>query len=179
MQGSGGNRSGNCKLRIRNPTTRRIFCSDKPHQTLLSIIEKPKWFILNDELNKYNEINEDTLIPDLITFNDTKEGTEFIILDAKYYSWPLNSKPGIGDIIKQYIYELAYKDFIKLNGFINSKNCFLFPIDDENIINKGYVELKMLRNLGLKNIQIILLPAKRINQLYLENKQLNISELKI
>lgn len=151
----------------------------KKNQTLLSIIEKPKWFILNDELNKYNEINEDTLIPDLITFNDTKEGTEFIILDAKYYSWPLNSKPGIGDIIKQYIYELAYKDFIKLNGFINSKNCFLFPIDDENIINKGYVELKMLRNLGLKNIQIILLPAKRINQLYLENKQLNISELKI
>lgn len=148
------------------------------NQTLLSIIEKPSWHLLNKTSKSYEIFNSETLIPDILVLNKTEKGTEFIIFDAKYYNLPSN-RPGIGDIIKQYLYELAYKEFIKLNGFIDSKNCFLFPTDGENIINKGYVELKMLNNLDLKNIEIILLPAKLINQLYLENKELNISKLNI
>ena len=148
------------------------------NETLLSIIEKPKWYLLN-ELNQCKKSEEETLIPDSITFYDNEHGLEFIIFDAKYYKWPLNRKPGINDIIKQYIYELAYEDFMKKNGFVDSKNCFLIPYDGETVENKGFVELNILKKLGLKNIQVILLPAKTINQLYIENKELDISKLKI
>ena len=156
----------------------KIHPNFEEEKNLLSLIDKPKWFLENDE-GEYDESTNKTLIPDSITFNYKDDGVEFIILDAKYYKWPLTRKPGIGDVTKQYLYELAYKEFIELNGFINSKNCFLFPFDSDEIQHKGYVELKMLKNLCLKNIQIILLPASRINQLYLDNKLLNISELNL
>ena len=140
--------------------------------TLLSIIEKPNW--VSESESEFGK----RLIPDSITFNEEGNTLEFIIFDAKYYNWP-NHKPGIGDIIKQYLYELAYKKFIELVGFDDSKNCFLFPFDGDEIENWGYVELKMLNNLGLKNIEVRLLPAKHINALYLENKKLNLSELNL
>lgn len=141
---------------------------------LVEITETPTWFIFESE-----DVDGGRLKPDTISFNKTDEGIEFLILDAKYYHWESDRKPGVNDIIKQYLYEHAFKEFIKLNGFTNSKNCFLFPSTCENIVNKGYVDFSMIKQkLHLDYIHIILLPAKLINKYFLEDKEIdNISEV--
>ena len=51
------------------------------------------------------------------------------------------------------------------------------PTEEDEIINKGYVELGMLHNLGLENIQVRLLPARMMYYYYMLNKKMNIEEL--
>lgn len=148
----------------------------KSNLRLIDIIEKPNWISNYD----FSIRAKDTYIPDLITFFKGK----FIIFDAKYYNIKfkrdqLAGQPGIESISKQYFYELAYKTFIDYVGFKGVKNAFLFPTYDNKIDNKGYVELKMLSRLGLENIQVIMLPASEINQLYLDNKKMDISRLNL
>lgn len=121
-----------------------------------------------------------TFIPDLVTFHEDI----FIILDAKYYNIKfeentLTGEPGLESITKQYLYELAYHEFIGSCGFKCVKNGFLFPTYDSEVNNKGYVELKILSDLGLENIQVIMLPAREMNQLYLDNKKMDIKRLKL
>ena len=141
------------------------------NKKLIDIIKKPKWI-----LNSGSSIPaKRTFIPDLVTFHEDY----FIILDAKYYNIKfeentLNGEPGLESITKQYLYELAYHEFIKSCGFKDVKNGFLFPTYDSKVNNKGYVELEILFNLDLKNIQVIILPAREMNQLYLNNKRLNL-----
>ena len=148
----------------------------KSNLRLIDIIEKPNWISNYD----FSIRAKDTYIPDLITFFKGK----FIIFDAKYYNIKferdqLAGQPGIESISKQYFYELAYKTFIDYVGFKGVKNAFLFPTYDNKIDNKGYVELKMLSKLGLENIQVIMLPASEINQLYIDNKKMDISRLNL
>lgn len=152
------------------------FINTKSNLRLIDIIEKPNWISNYD----FNIRAKDTYIPDLITFFKGK----FIIFDAKYYNikferGKLVGQPGIESISKQYFYELAYRSFIDFIGFKGVKNAFLFPTYKKEIENKGYVELKMLSKLGLENIQVIMLPANEINQLYLENKNMDISRLNL
>lgn len=59
------------------------------------------------------------------------------------------------------------------------KNVFLMPTYDANVENKGHVEIGILHKLGLENIQVVMLPAREINQMYLENKKMNISRLNL
>ena len=143
---------------------------------LKDLIEKPKWVSNYD----FGLRAKDTYIPDLITFFKGN----FIIFDAKYYNLKferdkLAGNPGIESISKQYFYELAYKEFIDYAGFKEVRNAFLFPTYDLEIENKGYVELEMLSSLGLENIQVIMLPANEINELYLKNKKMDISRLNL
>ena len=63
------------------------------------------------------------------------------------------------------------------HDFKGVKNGFLFPTYDSQVDNKGYVELEILSNLGLENIQVIMLPAREMNQLYLDNKKISIDKL--
>ena len=142
---------------------------------LIDLIEKPNWIS-----KEYSLRADNTFIPDLITFYKGN----FIIFDAKYYNLTfkrekLAGHPGIESISKQYFYELAFKDFIEKLKFEGVKNAFLFPTYAEKIENKGYVELKMLHSIGLENIQIVMLPANEINQLYLENKKMDNSRLNL
>ena len=143
---------------------------------LIDIIKYPKW-VLNSGKSRDAK---GTFIPDLVTFHNDK----FIILDAKYYNIKfedneLSGEPGLESITKQYLYELAYKEFIELHAFKGVKNGFLFPIDNEDVSNKGYVELEILSNLGLENIQVIMLPVREMNQLYLDNKKMSIDMLNL
>lgn len=143
---------------------------------LIDLIEKPKWVSNYD----FDLRARDTYIPDLITFFKGN----FIIFDAKYYNLKfekdkLAGQPGIESISKQYFYERAYKEFIEFAGFEGVKNAFLFPTYGLEIENKGYVELEMLSSLGLENIQVIMLPANEINELYLKNKKMDISRLNL
>lgn len=152
--------------------------------TLKHLIEKPNW--ISEE--GYSKLAEKTYIPDIITISNNN----FIILDAKYYNLEfeknegdddpiLSGQPGIESISKQYFYDLAFRNFVQFIHFKCVRNAFLLPSYDSKInkkcYNKGYVELKMLHDLGLENIQIIMLPANEINNKYLNNDKMDISDL--
>lgn len=141
---------------------------------LIEVIDKPVWYYKDS----YPKEAEGTFIPDIVTFHDN----EFIILDAKYYKLKfsvnkLSGQPGLESITKQYLYELAYREFIEKHEFNGVKNAFLFPKYDGEIENLGHVELKILSD--LENIQIIMLPADMINKHYLDNNPINISDLNL
>lgn len=144
---------------------------------LIDIIEKPLWSIPNIRVN-------DTLIPDLISIYRKNEQYSFVIFDAKYYNTVLEEGgilrgvPGIESIIKQYLYQLAYKDFISEHGIQNVQNCFLMPTEAQEVIPKGYVSLNMLNNIGLKKIKVRMLPAKEAFNCYLTDNKMSIEKLK-
>lgn len=135
------------------------------NKKLIQLIKKPKWIYKNI----HEKEAEGTFILDIVTFYHD----EFIILDAKYYNLKftqdkLDGQPGLESITKQYLYELAFRDFIKDHDFKGVKNTFLFPTYDGEIENKGRVKLEILSDLGLEDIQVIMLPAGEINQMYLD-----------
>ncbi|SFW18553.1 LlaJI family restriction endonuclease [Selenomonas ruminantium] len=141
---------------------------------LQDVIEKPLWTITGQTASK-------TLIPDLIAISEE----QFIIFDAKYYTptlikgKPPLSQPGIESIIKQYMYQLAYKKFIAKYGFISVKNCFLMPTESNKVISKGTVVMKMLEDIGLENIIVRFVPASLIYDLFLSGEQLDIDLLNL
>ena len=144
-------------------------------KTLIELIEKPKW-----NFKDQSSIETDRLRPDIITIQkDT-----FIILDAKYYDIKfekdeLKGQPGLESITKQYLYELAYKEFIDTSGFRKVKNAFLFPTYEKETKNKGTIKLNFLTQIPLEEIQIIMLPVSKMNKLYLQNKHMKIKELNL
>ena len=162
----------------------------KPEKDLMGLIDNPLW-VSNEGF--YVE-PDGTFTPDVISLD---EENNFIIFDAKYYDLVFEKDklkgPGIEDIAKQYFYEIAYKRFLEeckslkqdseslkdkicING---KKNALLFPTDGSQVINKGHIELGMFLNLELEPIQIILLPANIINELYLNNETMPLSRLNL
>lgn len=145
---------------------------------LIDIIEHPKW-IGNDTV----KTAKDTLIPDLITISNQNGEDWFIIFDAKYYNLQLEKEknlrgnPGIGDVTKQYLYQLAYSEFIRKHNISVVKNCFLMPTESDGVQIKGTVKMEMLENFGLENIQIRLLPADEMFSCYLRRKKIDVALL--
>ena len=144
------------------------------NSTLLGIIEKPFWSFTGKAAG-------DTLIPDIVAL----EGTSFLIFDAKYYTpmlepgQPPEDQPGIESVAKQYLYQLAYKDFIVRHGFTTVRNCFLLPTAEDSVIDKGEVRMEMLCSLGLEPVQVRLLPASIAFGCYLRGEKLDISLLRL
>lgn len=143
---------------------------------LIEVIKKPEWIYKNIKTHKA----DGTFIPDIVTFYRN----EFIIFDAKYYKikfdeFKLSGQPGLESITKQYLYELAYREFINEYKFDGVKNAFLLPKYDGDIENIGIAKLEILSNLDLEDIQVIMLPAFKINQKYLDNKKIDISSLNL
>ena len=153
----------------------------KPDEMLKDIIEKPKWQGIDTEEKEA----QDTLIPDLISIPKIGNEDYFLIFDAKYYNLrlehgkTLSGNPGVGDVTKQYMYQLAYKNFIKAHNIAVVKNCFLMPTEKDEIINKGTAKMSMLEALGLVNIQIRLLPARMMYEYYLSQKKIDIGLLEL
>ena len=154
-----------------------------PSDKLIDIIEKPTWIGYHKDKEEFEKKSKDTLTPDLISLVHHSENTHFIIFDAKYYNLQLEKEkelrnyPGIGDIIKQYLYQLAYKKFIEDHNIKMVKNCFLMPTEKDRIEKKGVAKIHILSDLGLQNIQIRLLPAKIMYDKYLANEILDICML--
>lgn len=147
-------------------------------ERLIEIIEKPIW-----EGTDTTETASDTLIPDLISISQVNGIDYFVIFDAKYYNIrlergkSLRGNPGVGDVTKQYLYQLAYREFIKAHNIAVVRNCFLMPTDCNEIINKGTARMPMLEALGLENIQIRQIPARLMYEYYLSNKKMNVEDL--
>ena len=91
----------------------------------------------------------------------------------------LRGNPGVGDVTKQYLYQLAYRDFINARHIAEVRNCFLMPTEGNEIVVKGVAKMQMLEALGLKNIQICLIPAVKLYNYYLSDAHMNIDELRL
>lgn len=147
---------------------------------LKDIIEKPVWH----GTDTTKEAKE-TLKPDLISTGQRDGKDFFILLDAKYYNLQLEQgkslrgAPGVEDITKQYLYQLAYQPFINAHHISLVKNCFLMPTGQEEIIPKGKVCMTMMSNLKLEDIQIRLLPAALVFRHYLAGTHMDISLLEL
>ena len=144
---------------------------------LIDLIEKPTWTFTG-------KTAKDTLIPDLITIHKAYNKYYFIIFDAKYYNARLvegvapTGQPGIESIIKQYIYQLAYQQFIKDHKFSSVINCFLLPTENNEVEEKGMVEMKIFSSLDLQNILVRFVPAVDVYDLYLFGQKMSIDYLK-
>lgn len=152
-----------------------------PSDMLIEIIEKPVWKGPDTEEKKASE----TLIPDLISIPKIGNEDYFLIFDAKYYNLrlekgkTLGGNPGVGDVTKQYLYQLAYKKFIKAHNIAVVKNCFLMPTEKNVIIDKGTAKMEMLEALGLENIQIRLMPAAMMYEYYLTRRKIDVALLNL
>lgn len=153
------------------------------NKKLLDIIEKPKWiaYINEDKLNKSDEFEVDTYIPDIVSIVDDK----FFIFDAKYYTIQLNEngvfkQPPLESITKQYVYQMAYKRFIEEHRFTTVRNCFLFPTEKDRVITNGLVKIDIFKNLmNLEDIEVRLLPAAKMYELYLSCRKMPVSNLNL
>lgn len=99
--------------------------------------------------------------------NFTQEHKDKNILDDK----GVNKQPGVGDITKQYLYELAYKDFAKENNLVIDSNAFLMPIDGKEEKKVGTASMDIFYGLGdirLHDIDVILKPSEEMYKAYLE-----------
>ena len=168
------------QLKMTVPLADKYNGKTTKRQKLIDIIEKPIWQGEDTEAKA-----ADTLIPDLISIPCIKGKDWFIIFDAKYYNLQLEKgkslrgNPGVGDVTKQYLYQLAYKDFINAHGIAEVRNCFLMPTEEKDIVKKGCVRMAMLEALNLKNIQIRLIPASELYDNYLTGNHMDISKLEL
>ena len=159
----------------------RIADGYDKRKKLIDLIEAPKW-ITN---NEYEHSAKETLIPDLIAIETHNDIDYFVILDAKYYKIQLEpdatlrGNPGVGDVTKQYLYQLAYRKFLEDHFVTHISNCFLMPTEEKNIIDKGRAKMDILSQLGLQDIQIRLLPAIDMYKYYLKNIHMGIKDLKL
>lgn len=145
--------------------------SKNPKQSALlsDVIAKPKW---KHNISGNVHVANKTLIPDIVTIN----GDKLSIYDAKYYNIKLDDKgvdkqPGVGDITKQYLYELAYKDFAKENNLVIDSNAFLMPTDGKEEKKVGTASMDIFYDLGdirLHDIDVILKPCEEMYKAYLE-----------
>lgn len=151
------------------------YSRDKEKNMVLQeIIEKPIWSITKSEPQK-------TFKPDIISIYRQNEEIQFVILDAKYYN-PILEKgckpqnmPGVEDIAKQYLYQLAFNDFLKKHNIKIVRNYFLMPTQHTEIQNKEYVYLNMLqriKEIDLKEIRVRMLPAEKVYNYYLSGKKM-------
>ena len=169
----------NCKLH-KLPLKLSLEYEDKKQITLRDIIEKPKWKTINKNGKIISLDASKTLTPDLISIIEYDNTYGFMIFDAKYYTISFDNNklcnnPGIGDVTKEYLYQLAYSKFIKSNGYKFIANSFLFPTEGNDTKSIGEAEMSILADLGLSNIELIKLPATKVYDLYLNNKLFDIN----
>ena len=163
-------------LGLSRPLARRF----RNMSRLSDMIDRPVWHGTDTVISAGK-----TLIPDLISAGHENGTDYFFILDAKYYlleleaGQPLRGSPGVEDVTRQYLYQMAFHPFLEAQHITRVKNCFLMPTEGSRIIRKGYVHMDMLHNAGLQDIQIRLLPASLIFDHYLAGTHMNISMLRL
>lgn len=143
--------------------------NDKQSALLSDVMSKPKW--KHEESGRVHTALK-TLIPDIISIN----GNNLSIFDAKYYKIELDESgvdkhPGVGDVTKQYLYELSYKDFALENNLSIETNAFLMPTDGEDEIKIGTASMDIFHGLGNihdRDIEVILKPCEKMYEIYLE-----------
>lgn len=137
--------------------------------TFIDHISKPIWQTL-DSMEDYEASK--TLNPDVLR----KIDDVFFIFDAKYYKPIFNNEklnaghPGVEDVSKQYLYELAFKHL----GYSNY-NFLVFPLYNEITKVNGKVQFSLFDGLDLSNIYLLQINTLEIFSLYLENCKYDIT----
>lgn len=155
-----------------------------PNTKLINVIDHPFWFGSTRE-GSFSKRAKDTLIPDIISLYKRDGECRCAIFDAKYYNLqleknkPLNGQPGIESVTKQYLYQMAYIEFLNDHSVNYFRNCFLMPTEGKEIVETGYVTMDFLMRRGLDDIQIRLLPARMVYSMYLDNSKMNIDLLNL
>lgn len=153
---------------------------DSKDNTLFEIIDRPVW---HRNAGDISDGKSDTLRPDLISIYECGDSGEYCfgIYDAKYYNIDFHSnlsgyrvigQPGVGDVTKQYLYQLAYDDFITKQGYKYVQNMFFCP-DEAGEKEYGWVQMDMFHQIGdkkLENVAVVKLCASEMYDLYLANR---------
>lgn len=143
---------------------------------LQDVIDHPVW-MKNDK----GHIS-DSLIPDTIVITGEGDDWEFCVYDAKYYNIKLDDdmvsgKPDIESVTKQYLYMMAYKDFMEYFNIKKKRNVFLFPSEDGNK-RLGTVQLPFLNAFNEASIEVIKLDADKMLSMYVAgNKHIGLDEV--
>lgn len=154
-------------------------------ETLMSMIEKPFYTGFSDDESSFDVPAKKTLEPDLISIDRNGKQIDFIIFDAKYCNIRIEQpnvlagNPGVGDVTKQYLYQLAYRKFLNKYGISDIRNCFLMPTEKDSVQKTGFAHMGMLESLELEPIQIRQLPAKRMYAYYLAMKKMKLKDLEL
>lgn len=121
-------------LPLSNPEWIKVEYKDK---TLRKVIKSPRW--RKTEFPDVEDPKVKTLKPDLVCIypvDEQKKDYCFGIYDAKYYCIDyqihgdkaiISGQPGVGDVTKQYLYQLAFDDFIMKQGYRYVQNMFFCP----------------------------------------------------
>lgn len=149
-------------------------------ETLSELIDKPIWKKYDGEQERKAH---KTLTPDLVSVFKIEKGYGFAIFDAKYYNIKFTKnkvlgQPGVGDVTKQYLYQLAYRNFVVENGYEFITNAFLVPSENEIVKNIGQAKMDILARVNkqeLKNIEIIELPTIIMYELFIKDKYIDIN----
>ena len=169
----------------------KLSNTDLDDRMLIDLIDAPKWHC--QESGKTIAAGK-TLIPDIATFYNMGGYWHFAIFDGKYYTPQLKGNslsgiPGVGDITKQYLYQLAFMPY--LANVKSIKNCFLMPktyysnnVSEDDVSNGGYVAMNMfhqddVKQACLKDIEVRFLPPHKIYECYLNDKLFPIEELNL
>ncbi|MDM5326846.1 LlaJI family restriction endonuclease [Neobacillus sp. CF12] len=150
------------------------YILDNKYPELKDYVDKPNWITTTGKTH-----HADTLIPDIISMYQS-ERNYFIISDAKYYSLTLtdtklSNNPGVGDVTKQYLYQLAFTDYIQQNQIHEIRNLLLFPTEKNEIEQIGKVTIGFLQGLNLEDVQLLKLPAQKVFDMYIRNRRLNLN----
>ncbi|MGX7092567.1 LlaJI family restriction endonuclease [Hutsoniella sourekii] len=146
-----------------------------PDDTLLSIIEKPLW--KNKSSLGKEAYASGTFIPDCIVLNKSGGISSFEIIDAKYYTPRFNEsgkiigQPGIGDVSKQFLYQMVYDEFVKEHNISIINNYFVMPTESAEE-NSLFVSMNLFEKIGLREIQVIFADANVLYEAYLIGEKL-------
>lgn len=138
---------------------------------LIDIIDRPLW-----TLKDGRQFMTSTLIPDTIAIY----ADSFIIYDAKYYtpqaSTTLYGQPGLESVTKQYLYHLAYRDFISYFGLKHVRNIFLIPREHtpEAPVTNSFAttRLELLSRYTSTDIETLSIDADAVWQAYIDGRSL-------
>lgn len=159
---------------------------DQARKELIKFIPHPQWERYRD--GHYADCTEtDTLIPDTITFTRSDDGhCTFCIYDAKYYVPSMKGKmrhqPGVESVTKQFLYQAAYRRFIKDYKFDSVYNAFLVPSSSDTfskIARVSFSEVMGWYEAPFNNyIDMWALPAHKVFDSYLWDKKISDDEIK-
>lgn len=113
-----------------------LNCKTKGNTKLKDFIEPPKWTEAGVQYDEDDDpASGSRLRPDFIAID--KDSKRLVILDAKYYLPKFDSLkekkvvrdcPGVGDIDKQFLYQLSFSELCRDNN-LQVLNAFVFPGD--------------------------------------------------
>lgn len=126
-------------------------------------IPRPRWVPDQGEATSV-----ETLLPDILATIQDDDGANLLILDAKYYDISfsdghLSGNPGLQDVVKQFVYQMAFEPSTDSRHWKSITNAFLMPGENSNVERLGCVRFPVF---GDRRIEVVRLPADALFHQY-------------